>query len=140
MHVLPYLTFNGNCREAMTFYRDCLGGELQLQTIGESPLSGQLPAKMKNNILHAVLRSDALVIMASDMTPDSGRSSGNQVSLMLECDSAEMLHQLYEQLASGGSRDHAVEQTFWGALLGGLTDRFGNHWLLHYSQYKTSTK
>lgn len=140
MNVLPYLIFNGNCREAMEFYRDCLGGELQLQTVGESPLADRLPPQMKNNILHASLQSGTLTIMASDMTPDSGRCAGNQVSLMLECDSAEMLHQLYEQLASGGSRDHAVEQTFWNALLGDLTDRFGNHWLLHYSQHKSSTK
>jgi PhnB protein len=34
-----YLTFNGNCQEAMIFYQKCLGGELTFQTVGESPLS-----------------------------------------------------------------------------------------------------
>jgi PhnB protein len=42
-----YLTFNGNCREAMNFYKDCLGGELNLQTIAESPLADKMPAQMK---------------------------------------------------------------------------------------------
>lgn len=41
-----YLTFNGNCREAMNFYKDCLGGELILQTIGESPLAYKMPQLM----------------------------------------------------------------------------------------------
>jgi PhnB protein len=48
-----YLTFNGNCREAMNFYKDCLGGELNLQTIAESPLADKMPAQMKECILHA---------------------------------------------------------------------------------------
>ena len=42
-----YLTFSGNCREAMTFYRECLGGELYFQTIGESPLSEKMPEQMR---------------------------------------------------------------------------------------------
>lgn len=48
-----YLTFNGNCREAMTFYQECLGGELFMQTIGESPMAEQMPLPMKESILHA---------------------------------------------------------------------------------------
>ena len=61
-----YLTFNGNCREAMNFYKTCLGGELSLQTIGESPMAEKMPAKMKDCILHSTLANDAMVIMATD--------------------------------------------------------------------------
>ena len=43
----PYLRFNGNCREAMTFYQSCLGGELTIQTVGESPVAGQMPPSMQ---------------------------------------------------------------------------------------------
>jgi PhnB protein len=38
-----YLTFNGNCRQAMTFYRECLGGELTLQAVKGSPMEGHWP-------------------------------------------------------------------------------------------------
>jgi PhnB protein len=44
-----YLTFSGNCREAMTFYKECLGGELAFQTVGESPLSDQMPKQMHSS-------------------------------------------------------------------------------------------
>ena len=50
-----YLTFSGNCREAMNFYKSCLGGELTLQTIGESPLGDKMPPQMKDSILHSTL-------------------------------------------------------------------------------------
>ena len=65
-----YLTFNGNCREAMTFYQECLGGELSLQPIGESPLAKKMPEEMKNSILHATLIRGDLIIMASDMVAE----------------------------------------------------------------------
>jgi PhnB protein len=131
-HIVPYLCFNGNCREAMGFYQQCLGGELQVQTVGESPLAAQMPQQMKDCILHATLTRSRLVIMATDMTPASGRAMGNNVSLMLECATADELHRIYRQLSENGKADHPVEHTFWGALLGDLTDQYGNHWLLHF--------
>ena len=129
-----YLTFNGNCREAMTFYRDCLGGELSLQTIGESPMADQLPPPMKDSILHATLTKDAFVLMGSDMACDDGLIRGNAVSLMLDCNTENDIRLFYEKLSDNGKKDHPLEQTFWGALFGDVTDQFGNHWLLHYQK------
>ncbi|RZK51082.1 MAG: VOC family protein, partial [Pedobacter sp.] len=54
-NINSYLTFNGNCKEAMSFYQDCLGGELTFQSIGESPMGNNMPQIMANKILHAVL-------------------------------------------------------------------------------------
>lgn len=34
----PYIGFNGRCREAMTFYKECFGGELDLQQVDGSPM------------------------------------------------------------------------------------------------------
>ncbi len=127
-----YLTFNGNCREAMTFYKDCLGGELILQTIGDSPLADTMPKDMKEYILHSTLVADALVLMASDMVPESGLMKGNAVSLMLECGDEAEIRLNYERLSAGGQRTHELEYTFYGAIMGDFTDQFGNHWLLHY--------
>lgn len=133
-HINPYLTFNGNCREAMTFYQDCLGGELSLQTIGESPMAERFPPDMKAGILHATLTNGALILMASDMVGEKGLQKGNAVSLMLECSSETEIRTLYEKLSAGGQSTHALEDTFWGALFGDLTDRFGNQWLLHFDK------
>ncbi len=133
-NINSYLTFNGNCREAMTFYKECLGGALTFQTIGESPLADKMPPKMKECILHAMLTNGKLVIMGSDMTPEQGLIKGNSVSLMLDCDSEEEIKVFYNALSTGGLSTHPLEHTFWGATLGNLTDRYGNNWLLHFDK------
>ncbi|MEP7164546.1 MAG: VOC family protein [Ferruginibacter sp.] len=129
-----YLTFNGNCRQAMSFYKECLGGELNLQTIGESPLAEKMPQQMKDCILHATLTKESLVLMASDMVGEKGLLKGNSVSLMLNCSSEEEIKNCYASLSLGGLATHPLEDTFWGALFGDLTDKFGNHWLLHFDK------
>ncbi len=129
-----YLTFNGNCREAMNFYKECLGGELTLQTIGESPMAANMPPQMKESILHSTLIKDNVVIMASDMVSDQGLIKGNSVSLMINCGSEDEIRTLYASLSKGGQATHPLEDTFWGALFGNLTDKYGNQWLLHYQK------
>ena len=99
-----YLTFSGNCREAMNFYKECLGGELSLQTIGESPLANKMPAKMKECILHSTLTNDGLVLMGSDMVGDNGLTKGNAVSLMLNCSSEEEIKTVLKSFQSGGKK------------------------------------
>lgn len=132
--IFTYLTFNGNCREAMLFYKDCLGGELTFQTIGESPLSEKMPEQMKDCILHATLTKDAMLLMASDMVSEKGLIRGNSVSLSLNCSSEEEIKLYYEKLSEGGTKNHALENSFWGALFGDLTDKYGNHWILNYDK------
>ncbi len=134
MQIHSYLTFNGNCREAMTFYRDCLDGELSLRTIGESPMADKLPLHMKQCILHATLTKDAMVIMASDMVGEKGLIKGNSVSLMLNCSSEDEIKATYALLSAEGEATHPLDNTFWGELSGDLTDKFGNHWLLHFDE------
>ena len=134
ININSYLTFNGNCREAMTFYKDCLGGELTFQTIGESPMSDKMLPQMKDSILHSTLINGGVIIMGSDMASENGIVKGNSVSLMLNCSSEEEIKICYEKLSAGGKADHPLEDTFWGALFGDLTDKFGNHWLLNYTR------
>ena len=127
-----FLTFNGNCREAMTFYKECLGGELTQQTVGELPMAEQMPAQMKESILHSLLTSESIVIMGSDMAPETGLIKGNAVSLMLNFSNEEETRRIYTNLSKGGNATHPLEVTFWGALFGNLTDKFGNQWMLNF--------
>jgi PhnB protein len=130
-----YLIFNGNCREAMTYYQECLGGELVFQTIGASPLSEKMPKKMKDMILHAVLTKGNLLLMGSDMVPETGLTRGNAISLLLNSGSEKELKSWYKKLAAGGQIIHPLQKNFSGALFGELTDKFGNYWLFN-CQYK----
>jgi PhnB protein len=104
------------------------------QTIGESPLSEKMPQQMKDCILHSTLAKDELVLLATDITPSSGLIKGNTVSLSLDCKNEKEIRTYYEKLSVGGKAEHPLEDTFWGALFGGLTDKFGIHWLLIYNR------
>lgn len=134
MCIHPYFTFNGNCREAMTFYQKCFGGELKLQTLGDSPLSKKMPAKMKNCILQAVLKNDTMKIIASDIVSETGLLKGNSVSLLLNCKNKKEIKAYYKKLSAGVEAINPIKETFWGDLFGDVTDKYGNTWLLNVSK------
>lgn len=134
MQLNSYLTFDGNCREAMTFYQDCLGGKLTFQTVGESPLSEKMPKQMRDSILHAALTKGHLILMASDMVDEIGLIKGNSVSLTLHCNSKEETTSCYAKLSAGGKANHPLEDSFSGALFGDLTDKFGHHWIISFNR------
>lgn len=133
-----YLTFNGNCREAMIFYKNCFGGELFFQTVGGSPQSEKMPKQIKDCILHASLTSGNMVLMASDMVSEDGLQKGNNVSLSLSCSSLAELEDYFARLSEDGKVTHPLEDSFWGGIFGGLTDKFGNHWILSFNKNKRS--
>jgi PhnB protein len=129
-----YLNFNGNCREAMNFYKECLGGELALQTVGGSPIEAQCPAAMKNQVLHASLINDALLLMGSDMTGPEGFIKGNTMALSLNCSTEEEINTFFSNLSRDGKIIHPLRVEFWGAIFGVFTDKFGIRWMLNYDK------
>lgn len=130
--LITYLSFNGNCRQAMEFYQHCLGGNLHLQTVGESPMSAALPAVMKDCILHAHLHHQHFQLMGTDMGNDERLDRGNAVSILLDCSDENELDRFYQLLSHDGIPDFPIEKTFWNAMIGGVTDKFGTKWLLQY--------
>lgn len=128
-----YLNFNGQCREAMTFYQECLGGELTLQRVAESPMAAQLPAIEGANIMHSILIRDGLVLLASDMIGNK-LEKGNTITLCLKCSSNEEINTCFDKLAVGGKIKMPLHQSFWGATYGELTDKYGMNWMFHYTR------
>ena len=128
-----YLHFSGNCREAMTFYQECLGGELNLMVTGESPIASEMPPAAQNDILHAQLKSDVITLLASDMRNGKIEANG-AVSLMLDCSSEDELNALFAKFSEGGSVGCEVGAQFWGAIFGAVTDKFGINWLLNFEK------
>src|SRR5260221_12126058 len=105
----PYLHFKGNCREAMMFYRDSLGAQLDMQTIGESPMAAGVPKETHNNVLHSTLEKDGFVLMASDMTDPETAVQVNTVTLCRVCNSKEEIESLYAKLSAGGKIGHPLK-------------------------------
>ena len=127
-----YINFPGNCREAMSFYRDCLGGELTLQAIKDTPMAAECKEGTENDIMHSTLQKDGLLLMASDMIGPEGLHQGNNMSLCVNCSSEEEIRTFFQNLSAGGTVIDPLKQQFWGALFGVLTDKFGIRWLFNY--------
>jgi len=135
-----YITFNGNCREAMTFYKECLGGKLSLQTVGETPMSSVMPKQMKNCILHATLSSKNFVLMGSDMVNEKGLLKGNAITLVLHCKTEKEIKQLYASLSIGGRKIDPLQMNHHGHLIGTVTDKYDLCWMLYFDAEKRNQK
>lgn len=133
-HIIAHLTFNGNCRQAMQFYRDCLGGDLQLQELGDTPMGCKMPERMKHAILNATLTNGKLQLCGTDLPDNDGLHRGNAVTLLLHCSNETEIRRYYKKLSIGGHAAHPVEMVHGGGFTGGLTDRFGNRWVLRSIQ------
>jgi PhnB protein len=127
-----YISFNGECRQAMNFYKECLGGELQLQTIAGSPMEGQCPATMHDQILHSTLINGGIFLMGSDMQGPEAFVKGNNIAISINCSSEEEIRSFFTRLSKGGKIIDELKKQFWGGLFGVLTDRFGIRWMFNY--------
>jgi PhnB protein len=130
--VEPYLAFNGDAREAMEFYQRVLGGTLDVQTFGETPMES--PPEAKDRVMHARLESGDLIMMASDSPPDQPVSMGTNVSLSLQGTDLDGLTKAFDALGEGGNVTMPMEAQFWGDTFGMLTDRFGVHWMVNVAK------
>ncbi len=135
----PYLSLPGTCREAMNFYKEIFGGELNIMTFADTPMADQMPPEMKNSIIHSMLKvSDSFKIMATEMTgTEKGPSdliAGNNVSLTLVCESEAEIRELFSKLSTDAKAKDELQSAFWGGLFGRLTDKFGTHWMFEYSE------
>ncbi|HKF20935.1 MAG TPA: VOC family protein [Candidatus Angelobacter sp.] len=127
----PYLLFDGKCRQAMEFYRSCLGGELVVTKVKDTPAKDQIPAPQHDKVLNARLRSGNLEISASDwLVLDETPIPGRTVCLYLNCGTFQELKALFERLSQGAEVTDPLRQVFFGAY-GALNDRFGVRWMFH---------
>jgi PhnB protein len=131
----PYIGFNGRCKEAMTFYQDCFGGELTLQTFGESPLAEQASENMKNQILHSMLANGDFVLMGTDMSrPDENFTTGSDIAISVNFNKEEEIKKVYDKLSDDGTVLDELKESFWGSLFGVVRDKYEKEWMLNYQK------
>lgn len=128
-----YLIFDGNCREAMEFYAKCLGADLHLVPFSEAPGT---PKDAADRIIHARLSKGNAVLMASDTMPDIPVTQGNNLHISIDCESNEEIDRFFAALSHGGKVKMPLQNTFWNAKFGMLTDKFGNNWMLNHELTK----
>jgi PhnB protein len=131
MQFVPYLNFNGRCKEAFEFYEKTLGGRIEAMfTHRETPASAFVSAECQDLIMHARLSVGNAVLMGSDSPPEIFQAmQGMSVSLHLP-DTAEA-ERIFAALEEGGSVMMPIQETFWAARFGMVTDRFGTPWMIN---------
>jgi len=125
-----YLIFNGNCREAMTFYQKCLGADLQLLPFSDAP-GGNIPPEARDRVMHARLSKGPTVIMASDDMPGMPFQQGSNFFISLNCENVQEVEKLFSSLSVNGKVKQAPQETFWAARFAMFTDQFGINWMLN---------
>jgi PhnB protein len=133
MQIESYLTFNGNCEEALAFYARCLDGKVvTLMRFEGSPMDNdQLRPGWKNKIMHATFEAEGGRFMASDGMPGmpAPQYGGFSLSIYVPGD-VEKARRMFDALAAGGQVTMPFAPPFWGGHFGMLKDKFGVPWMV----------
>lgn len=128
----PYISFDGNARQAMEFYQSVLGGALTTNTFGEYGMEGTPDA---DKIMHSMLETDqGVTLMAADNPPGGEHKPGNNIAISLSGEDADELRGYWEKLSDGGEVSVPLEKQMWGDEFGLCTDQFGINWMIDIVQ------
>jgi PhnB protein len=125
----PYISYNGDAREAFEFYKGVFGGELALNTFGEFGASNSADA---DKIMHATLEApNGFTLMGSDTPAELEYKPGTTMSVSLSGDDGDDLRGYYEKLAEAGTVTMPLEKQMWGDEFGMVLDQFGVSWMVN---------
>ena len=128
----PYISFDGNAREAMEYYEGVFGGTLTLNTFGEY---GQPDSSIANKIMHGNLETDrGFTLMGADTPPGAEYNPGNNIAVSLSGDDSDELRGYWAKLSDGGTVSVPLEKQMWGDEFGMCADRFGVTWMVNIGQ------
>jgi PhnB protein len=141
LQTTPFILFDGNCAEAMTFYQECLGGELNLTKLSDTPMKEQFPVEKHNRIIYGQLKNDKIDLSATDWmaSPTLEPKQGNTFSIYLTGETYEELKPVFDKLSIGADKDKRTYMELNNApfgVYGQLTDRYGVAWILRGTKQK----
>lgn len=133
LYTTPFLLFDGDCTEAMTFYQKCLGGELTLTKLSDTPMKDQYPKEKHNRIINAHLKSGAIEITASDWmaSPTWEPKQGNNLGIFVIGGTYEEIKVVFDKLAGMADKERALSvelQNMPFGTYGQFTDKYGVPW------------
>lgn len=106
LNCTSFLLFDGKCAEAMKFYQKCLGGELTLTKLGDTPMKAQFPSKKHHKIVNAHLKSGAIEFSATDwLRTTRTPKQGNTVGVYINGGTYDQLREIFDKLAVGADKE-----------------------------------
>lgn len=135
LKAIPFLLFDGECAEAMTFYHECLGGELTITKLEDSPMKDMLPPEKQGRVINAQLKSGDIEISATDWmaSPEYEPKHGNTFAVFLVGKGYDELKAIFDKLSEGidknndESRFQELRDLPFG-IYGQFIDKFGTVW------------
>lgn len=137
---IPFLLFDGNCAEAMTFYHDCLGGELTLTKLGDTPMKDMLSPDKHNRIINAHLKSGAIEISATDWmaAPEYEPRFGDTFAIFITGKTYGEIKTVFDKLAVAAERDRFQElHDMPFGTYGQFFDKYGTQWIFRAEKANT---
>lgn len=129
MHCAPFLGFDGNCREAMTWYAELFGApEPTILTYADAPPGGA-PGADPDKVMYADVRIGEALLAGGDSMPDRHAAAQGMMVMVDPADGVEG-RRIFDALAAGGEVMMPFEATFWSSGFGMVRDRFGTPWIV----------
>ena len=133
MKVQPYLYFDGRTEEAIEFYKQALGAEVEMmmryQESPDAPPPGMVPPGSENKIMHASFRVGDSILMASDGSC-GGKAAFQGVTLSISAKDVAQAEKVFGALSNGGQVQMPLMKTFFSPAWGMVADRFGVSWMV----------
>jgi PhnB protein len=131
MQVNPYLFYNGNCEEALSFYVKAIGAKIDvIMHVEGSPAAEHMPPEMAKKVLHGQFSIDGEVVMASD-APPANFSTPQGFCVSLNVDDPAEGERTFNALSEGGIIRMPYAATFWARGFGMCLDKFGIPWMVN---------
>ena len=124
--ITPCIHFNGNCNEAINFYKEALGAEVKEVYLAKDAPDYNTEYLPPNFVMH----SEVLICgMNFSLTDGSEKPiTGEHISFLITYDTAEKVKTAFEKLEVGGKVVEPLASVFWSELYGYVIDRFGVNW------------
>jgi PhnB protein len=130
-----YLFFHGECEEAMNFYKNIFGGNLEVSKYGDMPEgTPDIEGTEKDWLMHSSLEGGQINLMGSDTAKASPEAK--KVSLSLGGTDEPAMRKIFDALAEGGKVFQPLKKEFWGDTFGSLTDKYGIEWMMNIGAVK----
>jgi PhnB protein len=116
----------------MTFYHKCLGGELTLTKVDDTPMKDMFPPEKHDLLINASLKSGDIEISATDWmaSPEYEPNQGNTYAIFVISKELGELKAVFDKLAVGANKDRFQElHDMPFGTYGQFYDKFGVQWI-----------